>query len=254
MRSALAPTLSQSESTLLSVSDEILLNITSRLGLVDSACIALTCKKTAAFYSTPRKTKTEKATKSKIRPPSRKLLATLRLQSGDEERRLESLEDCEGFSDEFEWEDHLETMEERFGNRLDGNVLAEFHRRLDEGWNNSTGRFCHSCSKFVSTTEAFWEKKKQYWLYLDAGKTGTNFRRVADCEEREGDEDVVVQGWIKHGKGEVELKSGERFQESRYAGFMYLKCPTCTVSAECAEWCECYDDCFDGCTCPLVRV
>ena len=246
MKSALAPTISQSESTLLSVSDEILLNITSRLGLVDSACIALTCKKTAAFYSTPRKTATEKAIKSKIRPPSRKLLATLRLQSGEEERRLEMLEEC--FSDEFEWEDHLETMEERFGNRLDGNVLAEFHRRLDEGWNHSTSRFCHSCTKFVSTTERFWEKKMQYWLYLDTGKTGTKVRQVADCEEHEGDEDVVVQAWIKHGKGEVELKSGERFQESRYAGFMYMKCPTCTFSAGCAEWCECYGDSRVRCT------
>ena len=199
MRSALDTTFSQSESTLLSVSDEILLNITSRLGIVDSACIALTCKKTAAFYSTPHKTATEKATKSKIKPPSRKLLATLRLQSGEEGRRLESLEDCECFSDESDWEDRLATMEERFGNRLDGNVLAEFHRRLDEGWNTSTMRFCHSCTKFVSTTEAFWEKKMRYWLYLDTGKTGTRVRQVADCEAHEGDENVVVQAWVKHG-------------------------------------------------------
>ena len=221
---------------------------------MDSACIALACKKTAAFYSAPRKTATEKATKSKIKPPSRKLLATLQLRSGDEDRRLESLEYGEDFSDEFEWEDQVAKMEERFGNRLDRNVLAEFHRHLDEGWNNSASRFCHSCTKFVSTTGAYWEKKMRYWLYLDTGKTGTKFRQVADCEEHEGDENVVVQAWIKHGKGEVELTLGGRFQESRYAGFMYLKCPTCTFSAECAEWCECSDDYFYGCTCPLVRA
>ena len=241
-------------SSLLSVSDEILLNITSHLGLVDSACLALACKKTAAFYSTPPRTATQGKSKSKSKSPSSKLRTTQRLESGGEELRLEHLEYCEGFSDESEWEDHVVTIQERFGYRLDGNVLASFRRRLDEGWNNSNSRFCHSCTKFVTTTEEFWEKKRAYWLYLDTGKIGTNFRQVADCEEHEGNEDAVIEEWIKHGKGEVELKAGERFQESRYAGFMYLKCPTCMFSTVRAAWCHCSENQLDtGCACTFDR-
>ena len=248
------PTIWQSKSTLLSVSDEILLNIASFLPPTDSACLALTCKKTAAFYSHPTEPTSENKVKPKNKLSSPKFIRCNQLKSGEEEYKLGALAHGEPMSDDSEWEDYVATMKKRFGGREDGKVMARFHRRLDEGWNKSNSRFCHACTKFVSTSEEFWEKRVARWLYLDAGIAGTNFRQVADCDEHEGSADAVVEDWIKHGKGGVELKAGRSCQDSMYTGFMYLKCPLCIFSSDRAAWCECSEWRFDGlCSCIFNR-
>ena len=162
---------------------------------------------------------------------------------------------CGDWTDEELLEDHFDMLTQRFEARVDGKVNQDFHRRLDEGWNHSESRFCHSCNRFVCTTEQYWKKKKRYWVYLDTGKIGTNFRSVADCEEHEGEENRVIEQWIKHGKGEIELKGGGTRVEARYASFLYLKCPMCTFANNAADLSACfyrYDD-FDGCGCPLMQ-
>lgn len=209
---------------LLSIPNDILLYIIKQSGLdvFDKACLMLTCKEFANMMVNFEKGLGLKA----------------QLKSGVEDERLEILSEIgwDGYADEEEYLTERLALVRKCKQRVDEAAAIKFYRLLDLGWNRSHSRFCHACNKFRSTSQRYWDKKAQGWLYKFTGRIAQGYRIMRDCRCACTPEKAINK-WVELGNN--------KDKESMW-------CPECVFGDTtmrrncCGDFCDaCYDDC--GC-------
>ena len=228
---------SQPNCDLLDLTNEVLLCVlkTPNLDVFDKACLALTCKQFGNL----------------IYGFERELKPMGKLRSGNEELRLEMLED-EYWSDDGLQEDQYVDLARSFEDRVQPEPMSKFLQRLDTDWNQDKElRFCHGCGVFRSVTEKYWDQRKSIYEYIKVNTVAINWRRMRDCY-CDCDPVRLVEAWVEHGSGGYKtVKQGDRGCAYSMDGFWYIRCPDCALSMNrdhdgCCG-CGCCGSCDCGC-------
>ena len=221
---------------LLSLPGEIQLSVINSgvLSVFDKACLMLTCKSFAMLVCNPAKG----------------LVNDQEIKSGEEEYELEYLEDIGmdgGYESEEQFEAHYLVLSTKFKARVDRETVADFYRRLDLGWNQSSMRFCFGCGSFKSTEQKHWDQKTKRWLHNGYGTLSVRYQRGSDCHCG-CRPDEYITAWTQYGKDKKKgVTMGTAGTTYIGVGYWQLNCPECRLAKTC-DGCDCCDG-LTGCGC-----
>lgn len=170
-KSTTAPDKRQSQARILLLPAELQLTIINHANLtvMDRVCLALTCKTMARILVSF--------------PP------LLRIHTFIKHGHEECIRECHrdwspaysGFSeasdDEDSWSSRQRTYSFHCDTRVEGEEIDKLFKRLDSGWNQSQSRYCTACGKFVSTCQAYWDRKQAHFSFRSNSNVARAWRR-----------------------------------------------------------------------------